>query len=250
MFEPYFRKRVIKPFGKTLRKLANALGDVRDLDVFRTKTDKHIEALSDGERQELQALRDDCEGQCAAARDRLIDLLDSNRYARFVADFAEFVATPEQGARATEDEAQTRSLLRHLAPGLIYERYGDVRAYEVGLKEAPLDTLHRLRIDAKRLRYMLEALEEVLGPDAKAVIGSLKALQDHLGDLQDSRVAIMMMEDFVDSADDNQSTAGVLRYMAVRESEKQQLLAGVPPIWQTFTTPEGRRSLALAVSVL
>jgi CHAD domain-containing protein len=255
-FQPYYRKRVTKPFRKTLNKLAGALGDVRDLDVFRMKTDKHLDALSESERDELKALLDDWKDQFDAARDRLTDLLDSNRYARFVADFAEFVATPEQGAKDdivdedSGDEPPTPRLVRHVAPGLIYERYGVVRAHETTLNEASLDTLHRLRINAKRLRYALEALEEVLGPEAKSVIESVKAVQDHLGDLQDARVAVKMMQDFVDDAEDRQSKAAVLKYMAVRESEKQQLLAGVPGLWQAFTQPDGRRSLALAVAVL
>ncbi len=251
MFEPFYHRRVTRPFRKPLRKLAEALGDVRDLDVFRSKSEKHVQTLPEAERDELKARLDEWNDQFDAARERLIELLDSKRYARFVADFAEFVATPGQGARKFADnERKTPHRVRHVAPCLVYERYGIVRAYETVLKDAPLDTLHRLRIDAKRLRYTLEAFEEVLGPDAKGVIESVKSVQDHLGDLQDARVAVAMLQDFVDDADDNQSTAPILRYIAVREGEKQQLLAALPKVWQGFTQPEGRRSLALAVAVL
>ncbi len=110
--------------------------------------------------------------------------------------------------------------------------------------------LHALRIDAKRLRYMLEAFEEALGTEAKRVIDAAKALQDHLGDLQDARVAITMMQAFVEGTDETQSTAGVLKYMAVRENEKQQLLSAVGQTWQAFAQPDVRRALALAVSSL
>ncbi len=250
-FGPFYEKKAIRPFRKTLRKLADALGEVRDRDVFRHKTEKYVETLPEPERSELEPLLREQHSQVDAARELLVAVLDSDRYTQFVADFAEFVSTPEKGARdIPDDERQTPHLVRHVASGLIYQKYDMVRAYETVLDNAPLDTLHALRIDAKRLRYTLEAFEEVLGPEAKTVIESVKALQDHLGDLQDARVAIWMMEDFVDQADENESMAAVLRYMAARENEKQQLRAGVSQVWQSFTQPDMRRSLALAVAVL
>jgi CHAD domain-containing protein len=251
MFGPYYDEHAIKPFEKTLSKFADALGAVRDLDVFRIKADQYAETLPDADRDRLKVLLDDWQQRLTSARERLIELLDSHRYAALVADFAEFVATPEQAARETQaDKRPTPYLVSHVAPGLIYERYGEVRAYETALPDVSLNTLHALRIDAKRLRYTLEAFEEVLGSEAKKVIDSTRALQDHLGDLQDARVAVALMQDFVQRADENQPTAAVLQYMAARENEKQHLLAAVQQTWQAFTAPAVRRSLALAVSAL
>ena len=133
---------------------------------------------------------------------------------------------------------------------MIYDQYGIVRAYETALLDAPLDTLHALRIDAKRLRYTLEAFQEVLDSDAGKIIDAVKALQDHLGTLQDARVAGAMMSDYLQNVDEQQPTGAVLQYMVVRDQEKQKLLSEVPTVWETFTRAETRRALALAVAKL
>lgn len=49
------------------------------------------------------------------------------------------------------------------------------------------ELLHRARIEAKRLRYLLEPLQNEL-EDARPLIGRMKSLQDCLGELQDTRV--------------------------------------------------------------
>lgn len=49
------------------------------------------------------------------------------------------------------------------------------------------DKLHRARIDAKRLRYLLEPISAEV-PEARALVKEMKTLQDTLGELQDMRV--------------------------------------------------------------
>jgi CHAD domain-containing protein len=181
----------------------------------------------------------------------LIQTLDSRRYARFVDDFAAFVSTPQRDALDMTGSARPEPyLVRHVAPRLIYDRYTTVRAYETAVPGAPLTTYHRLRIEAKRLRYALEAFEEALGPDVRHVIDSAKRLQDHLGNLQDTRVAIAAIQRFIQAADPQLSTVGIIQYLAAREEEKHRLLSDIPQVWEAFTTPGVRSALALAVSSL
>jgi CHAD domain-containing protein len=250
-FEAYYHYKAIKPYVKMLRKVGRALGAVRDLDVFRLKADKYAEGLPDDRRRGLQGLLDDWRSQLDDARQTLIEVLDGDSYTEFVAEFAHFVTTPDKDAiKIPHKERSMPHQVRHVAPRLIYQRYEVVRAYETVLGEASLGALHLLRIDAKRLRYMLESFAEVLGPEAKTVIESVKMVQDHLGELQDARVAVMLMSDFVHDAGEETQTSAVLQYMAVREEEKQRLLAAVPQVWQAFTHPDIRRALALSVAVL
>jgi CHAD domain-containing protein len=78
-----------------------------------------------------------------------------------------------------------------LAPLLIYTRLASVRAFNAILPDASIEQLHGLRIEFKKLRYTIEFFREVLGEEARAVIDDLKALQDHLGDLNDAQGAIV-----------------------------------------------------------
>ena len=51
------------------------------------------------------------------------------------------------------------------------------------------DELHTLRIRAKRLRYVLEALKEITGGDGRRLVKRVTQLQDVLGKFNDSMVA-------------------------------------------------------------
>ena len=62
-------------------------------------------------------------------------------------------------------------------------------------------TVHRARIEGKRLRYLLEPLRGHEGADASAPIKHLKEVQDLLGDLNDSHVlAAELRETLVEAA--------------------------------------------------
>ncbi|MEP7289903.1 MAG: CHAD domain-containing protein [Chloroflexota bacterium] len=259
IFGGFYRTSALRPFAKELRKVARSLGAVRDLEVVRAKAEDHAATSSSVEAdlndQGFQALLKNWQEQFDAATTDLIETLDSHQYAEFLADFAQFVTNPGKAALEMADKAQPH-LVCHVAPLLIYERYEAVRAYETVLDNAPLDTLHALRIAAKGLRYTLEAFTEILQPEAKSVISAAKAIQDHLGELQDARVAVDLMHDFIAASRETSKThqhqpiAGVLSYMAIRESDKQELLNTFAQGWEAFTHPDIRRALALTVSVL
>ena len=247
LFAPFLPKKKVKRFRKTLGDIGTALGEVRDLDVLGIKAGKYMETLTEERRQELAALLGDWHSRLLVAKESLRAVLDSTAYEHFTMEFAQFVTVTS--GRPREISAQPTAA-RHVVPRLIYEQYGIVRAYETVLENAPLDLLHDLRIQAKRLRYMLDSFEEILGGDVKTVIEAVKALQDHLGDLQDARVANQLMREYTSRVDERQSTAAVLQYMAVREAEIQQLLTEVQGAWKAFTRAEVRRSLAMSVSKL
>jgi len=78
------------------------------------------------------------------------------------------------------------------------------------------DSLHRARIEAKRLRYILEPLQGELA-DARPLIKGMKSLQDCLGDLQDTRVLTELVSDELESS--ALEAARKLRDLALREAE-------------------------------
>jgi CHAD domain-containing protein len=142
---------------------------------------------------------------------------------------------------------------------VICEHYEQVRAYDTVLDGASLLTLHALRIAFKRLRYTVESFEEVLGPEAKLVIKEIRGMQDHLGDLNDTRVVGDALRQFVDQHNAEYSgvpvflrpdISGVAKYARARETEQQRLLATFPAAWANFNRDDVRRALALAVAAL
>lgn len=257
LFAPFFDAQTVRPLVRGLRRTAAALGEVRDLDVFRQKAERFASKKSG---VDLSPLFTTWQDDYDAARAALMATLDAPSFARFIERLHRFVTTPGAGALPIQrGDGIEAYQVRHVAPRLIYEHYERVRAYETLVDSAPIATLHALRIDFKRLRYAMEFFEEVLGPEVKLVIKEIKTMQDHLGDLNDTSVAAQVLGDFITAQRDAYSGvpqflrpdfSGVLAYADFQAAEQQRLLNTFPEAWASFNREEVRRSLALAVAVL
>ncbi len=259
VFGSGFTKKAGKPLLARLRATGRALGQVRDLDVFVEKLHHYQQALPEGERAGLQPLLEAWLAQREQARQEMLAYLDSDKYLKFKQDFLAFVTTAGLGAKPIPMDVPTPYQLRHLVPGLIYERYEAVHAFEVVLDHATLEILHQLRITFKQFRYALEFFAEILGKESQKVIQEVKALQDHLGELNDARVACDLLRDFLAEWDQNQrhlllaerqSPIPLVAYLETKLEEQQRLMATFPQAWARFNHPDFRRNLALALSVL
>ena len=257
----------LRPFGRMLRRTGRALGQVRDLDVFWEYVERYLRAQSQETAVDLRPLRSAWEKAHAEARARLLAFLGKPAYQRFKEDFAGFVGQPWKAGQAPlspRGEAIPRRV-RHLLPVLVAERQAHVLAYGEWLPgDVPLTRYHRLRIAAKYFRYTLEYFREVLGPGAKPLIKSVVALQDHLGQLQDTVVASGTLRDFLTWGDlrrpanaSRNETARTLVvapdvavYLASRQKMLQQSIRTFPAVWNQVDDPAFRRQLAELLSPL
>src|ERR1035437_11192979 len=99
------------------------------------------------------------------------------------------------GSASTEAPPTDPHRVRDCAPSLLWSSYEAMRAYELVLPWADVETVHDLRIAAKWLRYGLEFFGETLGPDSPRLLARVVALQDHLGCLHDADVAAKLARD-------------------------------------------------------
>jgi CHAD domain-containing protein len=269
VFGDYLDMEQMAPFLKGLRRTGRALGAVRDLDVFWEKTRRYLESLPPGQQGDLDPLRVVWQAERERTRERMLAYLDSDRYLQFTQRFGEFLQNPGAGALpVTSKQGEPLShRLRHVVPVAVYQRLAAVRAYDewVTGPNVPLERLHQLRIAAKGLRYTVEYFREVLGPEAKTFISQIKALQDHLGDLQDAVVASNLLRDFLTwgtwgqvrtkKGDLLPSTEpiiapGVAAYLAARQKELQRLVETFPPVWVQFQSPDFSQLVAGIVAAL
>lgn len=268
IFGPYYDPEVAVPIERGLRQTGRMLGAVRDLDVFRDKVQTYLDSLSEPQRGGLAPLLEVLETRRSAARDEMCTYLDGKKYARLRDRLAEFVETEGLAALppAWDGPEPLPYRVRHVAPVAIYERLAAVRAFDewVTIPSPPVGRLHALRIAAKRLRYAMEFFREVLAPSAKGAIADVVALQDHLGDLQDAVVASAILRDFLmwgtwghdpahSSLPDPEAPViapGVAAYLAVKQSELQQLLDTFPALWERFRGTDFGCRIAAAVSDL
>lgn len=250
LYGDYFRARDIRRFLKRLRRTAQLLGAVRDLDVAIGKLDRYRKGSNRKTAAQLAARMEQWLAQRTAAHVQLVQWLDSPGYARFMRSFAEFLRTP--GAGAVDYTPQpgaevTPHQVRHVTPSMVLDSFERVRCYETwfeGDGEAPVETLHQLRIACKYLRYNLEFTRSLLGPECERLIASLRQLQDDLGDLNDAVVSKRMLAADGVGADGT----GVASYERAQDKLIRQLRAQAGERFAAFVAPENRRRLLQAVA--
>jgi CHAD domain-containing protein/uncharacterized protein YjbK len=194
IFDPCYKRKIIRPFRRELRRLAGSLGVVRDLDVQLDALRAYQASQPAGPAEALQPLLDDWLGEREAARGELIAYLGSEEYRAFKLSYAEFLATCGAGVQAP---AGLPSRVQDELPQVVWQRYDAVRAYAAVLPWATVETLHALRIEGKRLRYALEFFLDVLGPRGEKLVADVVALQDHIGELHDTDVALQRLQAFL-----------------------------------------------------
>jgi CHAD domain-containing protein len=255
VFASYYKAHAVRPYVVGLRRTARCLGQVRDLDVLSQKARAYLEGLGADHAGDLDLLLAAWEDQREKARREMIDVLDSAKYRDFVDGFRLFLESPGAGARQESGIPPRPTLVRYVAPQLIYGRWANVQAFGPVLEGAHVSVLHALRIECKRLRYTLEFFREVLSPRAGEVIAAVVQLQDHLGDLNDAEVANGLLSEFLfaprpDREGERLIAPGVVAYLAHKQRELQALVETFPDAWQAFNQPELRHALADAVAVL
>lgn len=251
VFEGAYRPRLQRRYVRELREAAAALGRVRDMDVLLDGLAAYERSLPDEGRVALAPLRSDWARQREEARQGLMAYLDSRRYRDFVEDYLDFVETPGAGERPPLPGEP--DLVRDTAGSRILAAFERVRAYQAAIAWADMTTLHALRIEGKRLRYTLEFFAEVLPATAGRLIGTVTAMQDHLGLMNDAHVAAGLARAWLRANATRVSATSaeaVGLYLAAREDEERRLRRSFMPLWRRITGRGFRRALALAVAAI
>lgn len=249
LLEDYYKPKATRSYNRALRKIARALGAVRDLDVLIEDIQKFKDTLDPEPAAGFEAVIAKLDEDRMLARYELTRLFNRGNYRRFVEDFTIFVTTTGSGARPHDEDEIAPSQVRHILPTLIYDHLGHVRAYETALdNNADTPLLHALRIEFKRLRYATSLFTELLGTQIKEFNSDLKAVQDHLGRIQDIVTAQSILTGVAGDLD-APHTAALNLYMDKIALESDDLRAHIDDIWKKFNTKSVKK-LATAISAL
>jgi CHAD domain-containing protein len=100
------------------------------------------------------------------------------------------------------------------------------------------EDLHALRIRAKRLRYLLEFLQELTGKAGRRLVKRLTTLQDLLGSFHDAVVAAEFVRTYVESGGAQLPPASMVALGALVASElrlAEQKRTDFERTWRRFT---------------
>ncbi len=239
LFTPYFEPGCLKPYRRGLRRIMRRLGSSRDLAVFCINLDDYNASV----KEPLNDLSIHFRAEQKAVDTIIMHYLSKPKPHKFLARYQEFTETPGKlVAKSSDRWAPVK--LRHHIPTLIYQRLATVRAFDDQLDGASVEQLHRLRIRFKDLRYSLQFFTPLLGENAEKILLNLNQAKDILGDLNDTLVAMRMLQD-IDGLDES-----VTRYRAFQESEQERLIHSFLPVWQQIEDNQWRSDLANALATL
>jgi CHAD domain-containing protein len=176
LFNSDLPRRTADMLERELQDLGRTVGSVRDLDVLAAAVAKRGRKIDARLEPAVATLLRHVREQRTAAHALLATALETPRTRRLTVRLAT-VAKRGGGGEPTWKVAAdlVRPLLRAVMRG----------GRGVGASSSAR-ALHRLRIDAKRLRYALEALDGLGGDATRAFAGRLADLQDLLGDQRDA----------------------------------------------------------------
>ena len=167
-----------------LKRLGDALGLVRDIDVQIEHLDHWLEKAPQPARACRLDIAQLLSTEREAAHDKLLGTITSARHDQMAQEIALLTSTSERWPPQSQVPASAA------APVLLSRLHAEaVTAARRARRQGNLKDLHRLRIASKRLRYALEATRQFHGNKLDSRIRSLVKLQDALGLMQDSRVA-------------------------------------------------------------
>ena len=188
-FRPLLERERTDPLREELKHLAGVLGAARDAEVLRDRLLEQVHA----EPAELvlgpvaQSIADELGGRYRKAHRAVVRELDGGRYLQLLEDLSALLADPPLTERAGR---KARKELPRLV-GRVWHRLRDTHA---AAESAQTETerahlLHEVRKTAKQARYAGEAVAPVVGRDAVQFAARAEAVQEALGEHQDSVVS-------------------------------------------------------------
>lgn len=230
-YAPLFEPHSTTELRSDLRWLGGVMSGARDAQVLRER----LTALVDGQPAELvlgpvrSRLDDSLRGRHDTGRAVADEALDSERYFRLLDRLEEFLDGPPFTGDA-------RRPARTVTPGLLtkdlervrrrHQRYRRART----VQERDL-ALHEVRKASKRLRYAAETTRPVFGRGATRLVSRAEAVQEVLGEHQDTVVSRTVLREIgvqAFLAGENAFTFG--RLHGLEEGRAAQLERDLPAV--------------------
>ncbi len=186
-------------FRREFRDLGRLTNDLRNLDVFLSAEAGYGAELPDGMREDITPLFDHLRSRRAGALAAVVAGLQSKPYGRFMSEWDVFLRRPI----GENHPRNARKPIIKLARARIDRQYHTILTDGAHVLSHSDDaTFHALRIECKKLRYLLEFFAELFPPrETASLLKELKRLQDNLGaisDLSDRRDYLVSLAEVVD----------------------------------------------------
>lgn len=177
-----------------LRDLGKRSNQLRDSDVYLLKREEYTSLLPETLRQGLAPFFSDLEAEKRLHHKQFCRYLSGREYLDFMTSWQEFIddaTMPDKEvaplAASPTGKVAVKSIRKALKKVLVHGR-------RTGRESGDAE-LHELRIDCKKLRYLLEFFSSLFDQKTAAqVLRQMKSLQDNLGTFVDMSVQMQFLQ--------------------------------------------------------
>lgn len=182
LLKEVFPAKDISYFGNEFKNLQQLSNRLRDLDVYILKEKTYREILPEELQSGLHAFFNDLKTEKRLEHQKVMHILNQGDYKNYLDQWENFLKNDT--LPHTRNSAKP---VKKIASVIIFKRFK--RILKIGEKiqdDTPEGQLHQLRIECKKLRYLLEFFQS-LYPERSMnyLIKHLKLLQDTLGTFND-----------------------------------------------------------------
>ncbi|WP_200763780.1 CHAD domain-containing protein [Nitrosophilus alvini] len=207
-------------FKKGLTQVAKATNKKRDIDVFIQKTHSIIPSLPDRCRYGYKEFLKELYFLEKEEFEKLKNIISGREFSSFKKDYEEMIFGKKLIKRDMKNIPVSKIVHKH-----IKKRYGKILKMKKKLQSFNENDFHKLRIECKKLRYLLEFFHSILSTKkTKRLISRLKGIQDILGEYNDMNIEYNLLCDILKNPHflkkEGLVTAGcLLCYMQKRKEE-------------------------------
>ncbi len=181
-------------FQRGLQKIGLVTGPVRDLDVYLLEKNVYHSLLPEGLQEGLSAFFKDLARQRVKERQQLKKAFRSKSFQQLLVQWRRYVEDSLISSVFTAGHKPCKKVAIQAIRKRLQSIVKDGAL--IGL-QSPDTELHNLRIQAKKLRYLLEFYRSLFPePEMDSLVKSLKKLQDNLGSFNDLSVQQRMLTQY------------------------------------------------------
>lgn len=175
-----------KSIREALGEMARSTNSLRDLDVYMLSRDEYSSMLPSELRSATDEMFLDFAKERKTQLKKVVSRIKSGKYKTFFEDMANFFSGQSGHAESRNAEVP----VKNLAYAHIYRRFRKVRRLSAAITvDSPDEMLHQVRIECKKLRYLMEFFSEIIPQnEVDSAQKQLRRLQGRLGEFNDASV--------------------------------------------------------------
>ena len=194
-----FPEDEVSHFKERFSRLGRATNLLRDLDIYLLDKDRYRAMLPEELSPGLEQMFSIFSKQRKGAHRDIVKFLRSKEYREIIESWEKFLETPDESINEPNSDVPVIELSNRI----IRKKYKRIiKDGSLITPESPDTELHKLRIECKKLRYMIEFFSSLYQEtEIKELVRHLKRLQDNLGEFNDLSVQRESLKAFIDRLD-------------------------------------------------